>query len=170
MTDGQPSPNMRLWLCQIGWDGEVALATQVSLSEELRWVRGGFAISCWCARALHYIIHMLHNTLAERHTHLPDSHTQTHMPGAKLGLPWMSLLQMFLLRQFPRLLQSMCCFRSCIMCLHMIVHDVCICYLCFLQTLQPYSTRRKQRIVYISAGICFSLFYTHAHTPTYAHI
>lgn len=88
-----------------------------------------FAISCWRARAPHYIIHMLHNNLAERHTHTHThiySQTQTHMLKAKLGLPWMPLLQMFLLCQFPVLLQSMfitpcvildrVCIWLCIMC------------------------------------------------------
>lgn len=70
-----------------------------------------------------YIIILQNDT--HTHTHI-YSQTQTHMLKAKLGLPWMPLLQMFLLCQFPVLLQSMfitpcvildrVCIWLCIMC------------------------------------------------------
>ena len=144
LTDRKSSPNTKLWsawrLAEVASSyPEPGSACLESSGES----EVDFAISCWRARTPHYIIHMLHNTLAVRHrpTHTHTltrlTHTQTHMPEAKLGLPRMSLLQMFLLHQFPSLLQPMCmCCIVGIMCLHMIVHFVYIVYLyalCFVQ-------------------------------------
>lgn len=44
--------------------------------------------------------------LLQSDTHSACSHMQTHMPGVKLGPPWMFFSQTLLLQQFPRLLLS----------------------------------------------------------------
>lgn len=127
LTDSQPSLNMSLrcvWLAVVAW---VHMALRSACLKSSGESEVDFAISCWCARALHYIIHMLHNTLAAWHTHTHTYQIQTHIDTHAWGETGSrtSLLQMFLLRQFPRLLQSISCFSvSCIMCLHMIVHYV----------------------------------------------
>lgn len=46
-------------------------------------------------------------------THILGQLTQTLVLEAKLGLAWMSILQIFLLHQFPKLLQSPCVVFDC---------------------------------------------------------
>lgn len=106
-SDWLTGSHIQTWtsgLWGIDWDGEVAL-TQVYVSAELRWVSDGFALSCWCAWAPHYIIHMLHNTLAEWRT---LTHTRRHTcPEQNWVLHGCPFCKTFLLYHFLWLRQSM---------------------------------------------------------------
>lgn len=75
LTGIQPSQNKRLsWLAEVVVLRSACLKSSGESDMDL-------AISCWCARALHYIIHMLHNTLAAWHTHT-HTHTLTRLTHA----------------------------------------------------------------------------------------
>lgn len=142
-----------------GWDVEVLLSAQVSLSEELRWVRDSDRPSAGdvprhCITSFKCYIILLQT---DTHTHwLTHTNTQTHMPTAKLDLPWMSFLKMFLLRRFPSLLVVLDCdaydpydpaLCVCLISANItVIHEdimYCLSFYCFLP---PCFTHTQQRM------------------------
>lgn len=178
LTDRKSSPNTKLWsawrLAEVASSyPEPGSACLESSGES----EVDFAISCWRARTPHYIIHMLHNTLAVRHrpTHTHSYQTHTHadthargeagsttdVPFANVSAPPVSQpppADVYVLYSRHNVFAYDCAF-----CVHCVF--VCIVFCANIAGLK----KGMMHCLYLCSCV-FVMCYPHAHTLTYAHI